>query len=1086
MAIRLALALLIASPVFAQTFTGTIRGRVTDSSGAPVPQAIVTVIETATSTSIRAVTSETGDYSVSFLKPGVYRVSVAAPGFKEAIENDVALQLNQSLRLDKTLEVGAASESIEITASTTQLNYESPEIGHVVGEQQLLNVPLIAGSSRGRSPLLLAKLVPGVVSTSSNNSNINNFSFGGGRPVTNEILVDGLPTTNPSDQTYTLTPSPDAVQEFKVITIPFSAEFGHTGGGVMLLTSKHGTNQYHGSVYDYFRNRVLTARNFFLAAQSQVKYVQNDPGATLGGPVWLPGYNGKNRTFFFVDWNVTLASEGRVFQGFVPTARERTGDFSETFSSAGQLIQIYDPMNTGAGLARDPFPGNIIPGSRIDPVAREIIKFYPEPNASASTYNYYVTPPQLRQTWQWLWRIDHDLGPNDKAFLRMGRYNPNGDAQNRIPNKANNDTAGGFRDTQVVISESHVFGPRVFNDFRVGFVQEVNYTLPGGEVVPAPELGLKGVPLDSFPIINVSGGVPMINLGASSFFYDRNRSYVFNEALNWQKGRHTLRMGGDYRRQMYNNYSPGKLAGSYAFNGTFTRNQGNNQTGLGFADLLLGMPATTTININDYTYRLNINSAGLFFQDDFKLTGRLTLNLGLRWEYDGPYSEANNQFANFNPTLRNRTTGNPGEMEFAGRNGAPEHFVPNIYHNFLPRFGFAWGVLRNTVLRGGYGIYRLPAIGFSGFGPVSQYATAASFSSLDGGATPRYQLANGVPAYSYNVDANGLPNVPASLTNPTSVVTALDTRVRTPYNQSWQLGIQQQLGRWFAEVDYVATKGTKLPIFINLNQLRPDQFGSGNRQSLRPFPQYAGAGMLANDGNSIYHSLQAKLEHRWRSGLLVSVAYTFSKLINDVDAPARSNGAPIQNVYNLRGERGIGGYDVPQRFVANYVYELPFGRGGRYLVNAPVLKEIIGGWLVAGITEFQVGLPLQITQANNTGGFTNTQRPNQVARAALARGDRRIDRWFNTEAMVVAPLYTLGSAPRFALHGPGINNTDLAVMRDFPLHEALKLQFRAEFFNAFNHPQFSNPTTAIGNRNYGIITSARDPRTIEFALRIFF
>jgi hypothetical protein len=1051
-----------------------------------IPQVVITVTDAATNTSLGTTTGETGDYSITFLKQGTYRVSFSLPGFKEAVEKDVILQLNQSLRIDKIMEVGASGETVEVSATASQLDFVSPEIGHVVGEEQLLNVPLVASNSRGRSPLLLAKLVPGVTSTSSNNSNINNFSFGGGRPVTNEILVDGLPTTNPSDQTYTLTPSPDAVQEFKVLTTPFSAEWGHTGGGVMLLTSKRGTNEYHGSVYDFFRNRILTARNPFAAAISPTKYVQNDPGFTFGGPLRLPHYRGKNRTFFFIDWNVTLASNGNLFSGYVPTARERAGDFSQTFNSAGNLIKIYDPAKTGPGFARNPFDGNVIPPERIDSVAREILKFYPEANATASTYNYYVTPPQLRQTWQWLWRIDHDFGPNDKAFVRMGRYNPNGDAQNRIPNKANSDTAGGFRDTQVAISETHIFSPQIFNDFRVGFVQEVNYTIPGGELTPARELGLKGVSLDSFPIVNVSGGVGMIQLGASAFSSDRDRSFVFSEALNWQRGRHTLRMGGDYRRQMYNFYSPGKLAGIYAFNGTFTRNQGDNNTGLGIADLLLGMPSSTSININDYTFRLNINSAGMYLQDDYKISSPLTLNLGVRWEFDGPYSEANNQFASFNPTLRNRTTGNPGEVEFAGRDGAPRHFVPNIYYNFLPRFGFAWGVFRNTVLRGGYGIYRLPSIGFSAFGPVSQFGKNATFSSLDNGATPAYVLASGVPAVPYNVDANAFPNIPASLTNPTSNVTALDPRSRTPYNQSWQFGIQQELGNWFAEIDYVGTKGTKLPVFIPLNQLRPDQFGPGNRQSLRPFPQYANAGMLANDGNSIYHSLQAKLERRWKAGLVVSVGYTFSKFIDDVDAPARANAAPIQNVYDMRSERGIGGYDVPHRFVTNFLYELPFGRKGRFLSETPVLKELIGGWQVSGIIEEQVGLPMQITQANNSGGFTNIQRPNQVAPAGLPRGDRTLARWFNTDAMVVAPLYTLGNAPRFALHGPGLNNTDLAIMRNFLLWEGLRLQFRSEFFNAFNHPQYNNPNTTIGNVNYGKVTSAHDPRTIEFALRIFY
>jgi len=1078
------LLLCAAGSVFSQTFTGGISGRVTDPSGLPVPKAQVTITEVATNTAARTETNEVGDYLITFLKPGAYRVAISAGGFKEHVENNVPLQINQQVRVDAVMQVGAV-ESVEVSSSGVQLNLVSPEIAHVVGEQQLMNVPLVATNSRGRSPLLLAKLVPGVSSTSSNNSNINNFSFGGGRPVTNEILVDGLPTTNPSDQTYTLTPSPDAVQEFKVITTPFSAEFGHTGGGVMLLTSKAGTNVYHGSLYDFFRNRVLSARNTFSPARSTQKYVQNDPGGTFAGPVRLPRYNGKDKTFFFADFNVTLSSTGNLYNQLVPTAAEKSGDFSQTRTGSA-VVPIYDPAtlrpaSVAAGFTRDQFPGNRIPANRIDSVAREIVKFYPEPNGAFGAFNYSVNPPQIRQVWQWLGRIDHNFSSNDKMFFRIGGYNPNANAQPRIPNKANNDTEGGFRDTQIVLNETHVFGPRLINDFRAGFAQEVNYTVPGGSA--APELGLRGVSLNSFPTINVAQMVP---LGSSGLFRDRNRSYVFNEALSFHSGRHALKMGGDYRRQMYNNYSPGKLSGAYNFSNSFTNLPGDARSGFGLADLLLGVPQSTAININDYTFRLNINSAGAYIQDDFKWTPKLTLNLGVRWEYNGPYSEANGQFASFNPALRNRTTGTPGEVEFARRNGAPDHFVPNIYYNFLPRIGFAWNVLPKTVLRGGYGIYRLPAIGFAGFGPVSQYAVTATFTSLDS-VNPRYQLSSGVPPYSFNVDANGFPNIPSSLTSPTSSVLALDTRKRTPYNQSVQFGIQRQLGGvWIVEVDYVGTKGTKLPVGLNLNQLRPEQLGPGNRQSQRPFPQYLGASILANDGNSTYHSLQAKLERRWHNGLLVSVGYTFSKLINDIDAPARSNGAPVQNVYDLRGERGVGGYDVPQRFVASYVYQVPLGRGGRYLQQWPVIKDILGGWQLAGITEFQIGLPMRITQSNTSGDGSIGQRPNQTAPAALDRGQRTLLRYFNTAAFVPAPVYTLGNSPRFPLHGPGINQWDVSVMRNFPIRERLNLQFRSEFYNLFNHPQYGNPNTTIGNINYGRISSARDPRVIEFAMRLFF
>ena len=1086
MALNILTILLAASPLFSQTFTGSIGGRVTDPTGLAVSDSAVTVTETSTNAVSRTTTNEVGDYIVSFLKPGAYNVTFSKEGFKEQLQKNLMLQLNQSMRIDATMQVGSVTERVEVAASAELINYTSSEVGHVVGEDQLMNIPLVATNSRGRSPLLLSKLVPGVTSTSSNNSNINNFSFGGGRPVTNEILVDGLPTTNPSDQTYTLTPSPDAIQEFKVITTPFSAEWGHTGGGVMLLTSKSGTNQLHGFFFDYFRNRLLNARPVF-GTPSPLKYVQNDPGVTFGGPVMLPKlYDGRNKTFFFFDFNVTLASNGNLYQQLVPTAQQKSGDFSQTIA-AGRVTPVYDPNSTTTNpdgtFSRTQFPGNIIPAARLDSVSREILKFYPDPNGSfANGLNYSVNPPQIRQTWQSIIRLDHTFSERDKSFVRFGRYNPNADQQNRIPNNANNDTAGGFRDSQVAFGETHVFSPRIVNDFRVGFVQEVNYSIPSGG--PAPVLGLKGAPLNEFPIINVA---QLVQLGSSPFSSDRNRSWVFSEALNIQQGRHTLKMGGDYRRQMYNFYNPGKLPGTYNFSPSFTSFPGANGTGFGLADLFLGLPTSTAFSGADYTFRQNINSAGIYFQDDFKMNSKLTVNLGVRWEYNGPYSEANGQFASFNPTLINRTTGTPGEVEFAGRNGAPDHFSPNIYRTFLPRIGFAWSFLPKTVLRGGYGIYRLPSIGFSGIGPSTQYGVAQTFTSTDNNITPFFVLANGVPARQFNVDASGLPNIPASLSRPTSNATMLERRDRTPYNQTWQLGIQRQIGNsWFGEVDYVGTKGTKLPILVPLNQLRPEQWGPGNRQNLRPFPQYLNVTALVNDSNSTYHSLQSKLERRWKDGFLLQVAYTFSKLILDIDAFQRANGAGIQNVYDRRAERGVGGYDVPQRLSANFVYQAPWGRGGKYLTRTPVLKDVIGGWQVAGIAEFQVGLPMQISQANNTGGFTGSQRPNRVAQAALDRSDRTTQRYFNTEAFIASPQFTAGNSPRFPLHGPGINNWDLSIMRNFKLHERFTLQFIGQLFNAFNHPNFSAPNTTIGNVNYGKITGAQSSRIASFAVRIFF
>ena len=1069
----------------AQTYTGSIRGRVIDSSGLAVAGAQVTAVEINTNTTQKSATTGSGDFLVSFLKAGIYEIRVEAAGFREQVETGIHLDLNQSLSLNVQLKLGTTSDRVDVSAEATTVNEVSSEIGHLIDGQRLLDLPLLNGGAR--SPMLLSKIVPGATSTSSNNGNINNFSFGGGRPVSNEILIDGLPTTNPSDQTYTLTPAPESIEQMKVITSPFSSEYGHTGGGVVLLTSNAGTNVYHGSMYDYFRNRILNGRNFFQPAQSTVRYVQNDPGATFGGPVRLPGYNGTNKTFFFTDFNVTLGSTGNVYSALVPTDLERSGNFSQTQAGSG-LVSIYDPATAHLGpdgktMVRNQFPGNIIPASRIDAVSKQILSFYPEPNANVGGgNNYFVAPSKQSRTWQWLTRVDHNFSDIDKTFFRMGQYQPNSDAIAYIPNIANNSTAGGWRDTQIVIGETHVFSSSMVNDFRAGFVQEHNYTINEGG--PAAVLGLKGVSLPQFPTVNVTG---FATLGANATSGDRDRSWVFNDALSIQRGSHTIKFGGDFRRQMYNNYSPGKLSGSYTFAATFSSLPGNANTGSALADLLLGDPTTTSISFNDYTYRLNINSTSVYFQDDYKILPNLTLNLGLRWEFDGPYSEANNQFASFNPGVINPVTGNPGAVQFAGRNGAPRHFSPNIYHNFLPRIGLAYKFLPKTVFRAGYGMYRFPSIGFTNYGPSSQYAVSAGFTSADNGITPAYQLQNGVPAYTYNVDANGNPNIPASLTKPTSNVTELETRNRTPYTQSWQAGIEHQISKdWVLEVDYAASKGVHLPVTLPENQLQPSQFSLNAQQSLRPFPQYLNVTALLNEGNSNYQSLQAKLEHRFTDGLVVSAAYTFSKTLVDVDGPARTDFVGIQNVYNLRAEKGISGTDVPQRFVTSYVWQIPVGRGAKYWNRVPLAKDVISGWSLSGITEFQVGLPISITQTNQLGGFTSVQRPNEVSNPLSGPGIGTVAEWFNTSAFVAAPALTFGNAARFPLHGPGLENWDTALMRNFVIREKLKLQLRGEFYNTFNHTNFANLNTAINTKAFGSISSAQAPRTLELVLRIFY
>ncbi|MCU1324133.1 MAG: TonB-dependent receptor, plug [Acidobacteriaceae bacterium] len=1096
------LVLLFASDLnhlIAQTYSGSIRGRVTDSTDHPVMGADVVTTSLSNNAIVRTKTGQSGDYTVPFLNEGSYRVEVSYPGFKSRQEDNIKLDLNQRLTINIELTTGQTSEVVSVEADSSQLNEISSEIGDIIDKERLTELPLMTGSN-GRSPLLLAKLSPGVSSTSANNSNINAFSMGGGRPVTNEILVDGLPTTNPSDETYTLTPAPEALSQMKVITTPFSAQYGHTGGGVLLLTTNSGTSQMHGSVFDFNRNRVLNGRNYFTPAQSTIKYILNDPGGTFGAPIPLPWERHNPKTFFFGAYNLTLLSQGNTYSTVVPTAAQRAGDFSSLLNTTKVLAtnpcdntpiyqgQIFDPatvVTSGKTACRKAFPNNQIPGSRMDAVGKQMVSFFPVSNGSfANGSNYMVFPNKFRSSAQWIARIDHNFSERDKGFIRVGGFHPSNNAPINFSNAANNTTAGGWVDTQIAVTETHVFTPTLVNDFRLGFVQEHNYSNEGGG--PGTSLGLTGVPLDHFPNIGVTN---YVTLGASALSHDRDRSWIYSDALNWQLNAHALTIGGEYRRQLYSTYSPGKTSGGYSFGPTFSAYPGNANTGDSIADILLGLPNSTSINVANYAYKFNINSGSLYIQDDWKLRSNLTVNLGLRWEFNGTYTEQNNQFYSFNPNVIDATTGKAGATQFAGFNGAPRNFTPNIYTNFLPRVGFAWKPLDKTVVRGGYGIYRLPNIGLLGYqGLATKYGVSATFSSNDSNITPFYQLKNGVPAYSFNVDANGNANIPTSLTNPTQTVNQAELRSRSPYDQNYQIGVQQQLpGGWFAEVNYQGSKGTKLPAIYNLNQLLPSQFSVTAPQSSRPYPQYKGVRGLLNQAGSNYQSLQSKLNHRFNKGLVVEVAYTYSKFMDDVDAPARANAVSIQNVYNTAAEYGVGGYDIPQRAVGSYYWVLPIGRGGRFLNNVPVVKDILGGWSTSGIVEFQVGLPISVTQsANNLGGYTDIQRPNQISSGILPRGQRTIAKWFDTAAFVAAPATQPGNAPRFPFHGPGLINWDQAVARTFPIYERLAFQFRAEFFNSMNHTNFSAPNSQIGNKNYGVVTGAQDGRIIELVGKLQF
>jgi hypothetical protein len=553
-------------------------------------------------------------------------------------------------------------------------------------------------------------------------------------------------------------------------------------------------------------------------------------------------------------------------------------------------------------------------------------------------------------------------------------------------------------------------------------------------------------------------------------------------------GRHSLSLGGEAMHYDYSVYDPGVLSGSYTFTGTFTSAGG--QSGVGLADLLLGLPATTTISTTNTVFHENLNYFAGYVQDDYRFNSKLTLNLGLRYEFDGPFSEIHNNMYTFDPNIVDPTTGQQGGIEFAGYNGAPHSLIANVYTGVLPRAGFNYHILRNTVLRGGYGIYELPSVGYGTLGFTSASTVNATFQSANG-VTPAYELDQGVPPYSPNVGPNGLPLIPTSLTHPTFSPLELPITPILPYLQEWQLGVEQDLGgNWTAEVDYEGNHGVHLPIELPINQiaLAPNCcYGVTNAQSLRPYPQFLTVTYLTNRGTSEYAALLATLRHRWNNGFSVQAAYTYAHTLDDVDGPARADAVFVQNVYDLHAQWGTAMISIPQRFSLSAVDALPVGSGGKFVTHTPVLSQAIGHWKVSTIAQFQIGYPYNVSQGNTLGIFSGGQYATKVGNPSIARSSRTVQRWFNTAAFTTTPADTLGDAPRASLYGPGQNVWDISLMRDIPLRERVRFTVRADAHNAFNHPQFSGLGTSLTNtKTFGSVTGAQDPRTLLLVGRFTF
>lgn len=1065
----------------AQVETGRIAGTVTDSSGSRIPGAVVTVTHVATNVSTAWQTDATGRYLAVNLRVGEYRVDVEASGFKRIVRSGIVLQIAETADVDLTLEVGSVAESINVTADAPLLETTNAAQGQVIDNRKIVDIPL-----NGRDYKQLALLSAGALQPIG--GRFGGFSASGQRVSQNNYLLDGLDNNNmqiaaQGRRAEAMQPSVDAIQEFKVFTNAFSAEYGRALGGVVNVTIKSGTNDLHGTVFGFLRNDKLDAKNFFdLPNQPKPPFKRSQFGFAAGGPIV------KNRTFWFANYEGTRIRESRTVNNTIPTIAQRTGDFRDTG------VTIYDPSTYDATTrTRQPFPDNVIPANRIDPIAVQVAATYPAPQNDRLTQNFLYNPANPEDNNRFDVRVDHTIGSADSIYYRMSWQHEDEPSSPSLPPPA---LAGGDNLTpfqhdgrNTVLVWNHIFSPAVVSSSRVGWngiftdrLSPIDYNLPS-------QLGLRGVDqsLAGSPAFNI-GDVTSLGVGANVPNIAHSQTRQLINDTTWTKGAHTLKFGINFYWLQSFLTNPQQSIGVFSFNGNYTRNPLNNQGGRPFADFLLGI--ANQANASNYTYmRLRAMHAHFYANDEWRVRSNLTLNFGVRVERNRPWYEKNNGIANFDIDTDPSTPA----WRLARDGSALDRSTYDTGRGQLaPRFGFAWQRDRQTVVRGGYGIFIAAMEGTGGAEFIQNnppFHTKVQLTTDS--VTPTIVLREGLPA-------NLL--VPERATN--LVFSSFQRNANWPVGQQWNLNIQRQLAsNWVLETGYYGAKANHLVYRWNANYALP---GPGNINARRRYRTiaYPGTetviGPLAQmnrhefDGNSLFHSLQTRLEKRFAGGFTMLASYMWSKTIGDVSGFSASGSAPgagggPPNPLDRRAERGLDNQHLAHRFVTSYVYELPFGPGKAWgSAWRGVGNAVLGGWSLGGIVTLTSGQPVNLTVQGDPANTGDPNRPDVAGDWRLDRSERTLDRFFNTGAFVRNAPFTYGNAGRNILEQPGSANVDFAAFKRFSIAERIAAQFRFEAFNFFNTPQFGAPNAQVGNINFGRIADAGRPRNLQFGLKLLF
>ena len=1087
---------LLSSAAFSQsTGTATLVGTVTDTTGAVLAGAKVTTINTGTSFISESATTAEGSYYLPNLSPGTYRLTIEVSGFKKHVREGITLRTNESPRLDVMMELGTTSDTINVKASVPLLETETSASGQIMDGDTVVKMPVM---QKGIKRMTL--YMPGL-------NVVNGLHGVGQRERSLGITLDGVSGKEPvrgavNDDQRIMTGTLDMIQEFKMWNTGLPAEFGHTGGGVLSAVYKSGTNSFHGSMEDRYLNGSLVHRQYF----DQLKrcdtglpcnpWSYHEMSATAGGPLYIPKiYNGKDKTFFFFGFQRHHEKVSETAFTNVPTQEMLAGDF--TFGGRG--FPIYDPSTTRQDATgkwiRDPFPGNRLPISQIDPVVKKFLGFNPwtpsnRPGTITPTgpQQDLVLPTKGRYYFtRFDTKIDHQFSTNHRIFSRVSRM------RNRAPGRYSTDIAWQDYDpvmvqpndfTNVVVSDTNTFTPTLINEFRIGYNRRHETKDPstfGGNW--AQQLGIPNADAATFPKF-VTG----YNGGPGGRFQNVSEDFTLQENMTKVSGRNTWKFGYEVVRTRYNGLSEALPSGTYNFGGTelpFTPNTGNT-----FASFLLGNVASAQFTRNQGTWLPRWWSHALYAQTDYRPMKNVTLNLGLRWSYESPFSTKYSQQSQFDPTVMDASSGLKGAIVHTAGQLARKDL-----NNFQPRIGLAWNFHKNVVFRSSFTIISSDLMTNDVNQNFEEYLATANVQSPTGDPRTVFKLSQGPPSIKFTTASDG--SVPYVGTNYASRnATWYDPNMRTPYVMSWSGGVQWQFKpTWLMDANYQGSAGVKLMNAWNINVQPISWFPTEtakldniriNFQSFKPYPQFGNVNLISNFGHNTYHAATLRMEKRYEAGFTMNSFYTWSKTLNNGDDDGTSSGITY---YNRSLEKGRASYDVHHRWVSSFTYELPFGKGRKYMNSGGLKNTLLGGWELVWTQTFQSGTPFTVTFAGSTSNYLPGvgNRPNQILPDGQVKlehvdiGPNRFPfsaqkRYLDINGFAYPAAYTIGSLGRNTLQAPGIIWSQSSLQKSWQIIERLRFTLRADFNNPYKYHNF-NPPNSTFNRtdqsSFGTFTGTR-------------